>query len=102
MSVTLKIFTSLVALTAATSIFADTCKDTNDDLPFRQVVLGKGNAVRCDYGKDFDFKHSYTLYGNYQAVSGPWSGTSEPMTLVCSGFSESCVFKIENKSVKGH
>lgn len=76
---------------------ADTCKPNNESYPFRQVVLGEG-ALRCDYGKEFDFNHSYTLYGNYKPSSGPWSGSAEPDMVFCrSEDSNFCVFVMKKK-----
>jgi hypothetical protein len=91
----IKLIVAGALLSPLITAYADTCRETNQDLLFRQVVLG-GGEVRCDYGPEFDFKHSYSLNGNYTAVSGPWMGASDPYTIYCRGGSASCVFSESN------
>jgi hypothetical protein len=73
--------------------FETTCKETNQGLPFRQVVLGHGE-VRCDYGKDYDFEHSYSQFGSVTTGRGFWQGGSGPGedAVFCRSGSSSCTF----------
>lgn len=96
MSKVTRIVLSTLALFTSSIAFADTCEPIHMDHSFRQVVLGlHGRVVRCDYGKEFDFKHSYTLQGNYVPASGPWEGSSEPYTIFCRDGNSVCVFKLK-------
>lgn len=91
-----KIVISGLLLSLSCVAAAETCRETNQNLPFRQVVLGLyGGGARCDYGKEFDFDHSYDVAGDLAPVSGPWSGASDPYTVFCRGSAASCVFKVK-------
>ena len=88
----LKLMVAGIALCSITSAQADTCRAKNYELPFRQVVLGLEDGLRCDYGPEFDFKHSYALDGKFSPGNGPWSGASDPYIIYCKGSNTSCVF----------
>ena len=89
----LKILTGLMLLTASLHAYALTCNQTNLNYPFRQVVLGLDGGLRCDYGEEFDFNHSYELEGTFKPASGNWEGASDPYTVYCkSPQASSCVF----------
>lgn len=91
-----KLALSGLLIGAACAANAETCRSTNDNLPFRQVVLGiEYGGLRCDYGKEFDFTHSYELQGKFAPSSGPWQGASDPFTVYCRGNATTCVFRVK-------
>lgn len=87
-----KLIITALALCSITTAQAESCKAKNYELPFRQVVLGLTGGLRCDYGPDFDFKHSYSLDGKFAAGSGSWNGASDPYSIYCGGINTSCTF----------
>ena len=73
----------IILATTALSAQAEICKQTNMGFKFRQVVLGLEGGLRCDYGPEFDFKHSYELDGKFHPGHGAWMGASDPYTVYC-------------------
>lgn len=89
-----KICLAMIAAICVSGAYADTCKATNEDQPFRQAVLYFKHSVRCDYGTNpFDFNHSYVIKGDFEAVSGYWRGAAEPFLIYCRGNHDECVFE---------
>lgn len=89
---TFKLIIAILTLSSIGTAQAEVCRAKNYELPFRQVVLGLTGGLRCDYGPEFDFKHSYALDGKFAAGRGLWEGASDPYTIYCKGTNTSCVF----------
>ena len=82
----------------STGAYAQTCKPTNMGYDFRQVVLGLEGGLECDYGPEFDFKHSCAYDGTFRPDEGAWEGSSDPSVIYCRSGAGLCGFhKISDK-----